>query len=587
MKWPDLKIRRTRSRKSTAKSFSVDQRSKVKVSSSILPPNINSFTMKIRSSSSRLGVIPLAVVVAHFFLCESWGFVAPSSTSLRLRQGIVRTVATKSTFNNRQKQALFVPLGAGSRAIVDFPKLGLPSKEDGEQIASAGVFIVADIIVLRLFRAVGISFPSSLAACSALFVALITMNATTSEKIYNILRPGAALLAKWLPVFFVPSLITLPLTEPLDNFLEVFKVGIVIGGGFLFTLLTTAYSVVVVRKFKKATEETKSVDTSDQKDEQSERLKKPFSDELLSLLSLVSLASGSGMFATATGSFHKPLLSMFWLSTTLASFVFGARLPTKFTKLVHPLVVCTTSMWAIIGVLATLSGKSFRNLLMTYTTRGGSSGMKGIAAMGAGDVLLFMLGPAVVSLAISMYERRKLMKDNLFEVATAISVSTFGGLFGTAALVRYLGIVSPFLRLSLLSRNITRFVYKTKAINFRGVLRPETNNDHLHFFSNVVVINFLLQSPGHGYCGYSGCGRPSGRLYGSCDGFDWCQLWCFHSGRVWDSRRSRAWVGNWCRRTRFGNGRIFQRKGCFSVCCHCHGSYCHRCNNHGERSILS
>jgi putative effector of murein hydrolase len=429
----------------------------------------------------------------HFFLCKSWGFVAPSSTSLRLRLGTVRTVAKRSTaINNRQERALFVPLGAGS--IVELPRLGLPSKEDGKQIASAGIFIVADIIVRRLFRAMGISFPSSLAACSALFVALITMNASTAEKIYNILRPGAALLAKWLPVFFVPSLITLPLTEPLGNFLEVVKVGLVIGGGFLFTLLTTAYSVVLVRKFKKA-EEMKSVNASDQKAEQPEQPKKPFSVELFSLLSLLALASGSGMLFTTDASIQKPLLSLFWLSTTLTSFVFGARLPTKFTKLVHPLVVCTTSMWAIMGVLATLSRKSFRNLLMTYTTRGSSSGMKSIAFMGAGDVLLFMLGPAVVSLAISMYERRKLMKDNLSEVATAISVSTFGGLFGTAALVRYLGIVSPFLRLSLLSRNITRYVHapcKCQLPKYISVSLTDVLGFHFSFSPLAMAIAGIL-----------------------------------------------------------------------------------------------
>jgi putative effector of murein hydrolase len=65
------------------------------------------------------------------------------------------------------------------------------------------------------------------------------------------------------------------------------------------------------------------------------------------------------------------------------------------------------------------------------------------------------LGPAVVSLAVSMYERRRLMRENLAEVGTAISVSTAGGLVGTALAVRWLNLASPYLRLSLLSRNIT------------------------------------------------------------------------------------------------------------------------------------
>lgn len=54
-----------------------------------------------------------------------------------------------------------------------------------------------------------------------------------------------------------------------------------------------------------------------------------------------------------------------------------------------------------------------------------------------------------------MYDKRRLMRENLAEVGAAVTVSAFGGVFGTAAAVRFLQIVSPYLRLSLLSRNIT------------------------------------------------------------------------------------------------------------------------------------
>lgn len=66
-----------------------------------------------------------------------------------------------------------------------------------------------------------------------------------------------------------------------------------------------------------------------------------------------------------------------------------------------------------------------------------------------------MLGPAVIALACQMYDKRKLMRENLVEVGSAVTVSSFGGIFGTAAVVRLLQIASPYLRLSLLSRNIT------------------------------------------------------------------------------------------------------------------------------------
>ena len=99
-----------------------------------------------------------------------------------------------------------------------------------------------------------------------------------------------------------------------------------------------------------------------------------------------------------------------------------------------------------------LTGLAFRTILQTYYRTGSFSFTK---VSGAGDVLLFLLGPAVVSLAMSMYDKRKLMKDNFAQVVTGIAVSSLGGLFGTAAVVRLVGIASGFARISLLSRNIT------------------------------------------------------------------------------------------------------------------------------------
>ena len=54
---------------------------------------------------------------------------------------------------------------------------------------------------------------------------MLALNAVSNEEwgesVYKVLTPGAALLAKWLPVFFVPSMITLPLASGLGNVWEV------------------------------------------------------------------------------------------------------------------------------------------------------------------------------------------------------------------------------------------------------------------------------------------------------------------------------------------------------------------------------
>lgn len=343
---------------------------------------------------------------------------------------------------------------------------GLPTfkAETGKSVLSATGFIAFDIIFRRLFQYYRIAFPSSLACCAVLFLSLLTLPTPAATAVFQALRPGALLLAKWLPLFFVPSLIMLPLADPIPMVELVKTTGVIIGGLF-FTLFSTSWSVVVVRKLRRGSAKkiqresftsragvpTSSTlntvrpivpNVANGGDSPPTKPIKAFSTELFNLLALSTTLSGA--VAVTTGGAK----SLFLLSATFLSFVLGARLPVKFTKWVNPLVTCTALTWAATWALGMASGHSFQAMLKMYRT--------GSLTMGSpGDLLLFLLGPAVVSLAISMYDRRQLMWENLAEVATSIGVSTMGGLFGTALAVRLLGIGSPSLRLSLLSRNIT------------------------------------------------------------------------------------------------------------------------------------
>jgi putative effector of murein hydrolase LrgA (UPF0299 family) len=87
---------------------------------------------------------------------------------------------------------------------------------------SASILVVLDIFFRRLLQRAAISFPSSLAGCGALFTTLLLV--PFGESMFKALSPGAALLAKWLPVFFVPSLVTLPLADGLGSASEVRKI---------------------------------------------------------------------------------------------------------------------------------------------------------------------------------------------------------------------------------------------------------------------------------------------------------------------------------------------------------------------------
>lgn len=385
----------------------------------------------------------------------------------------------------------------------------IPSKSDDlTAIMSASMLVLLDVAFRKGFRHFAISFPSSLAGCGALLATLLVAPPNLASRLYDTLSPGSRLLAKWLSVFFVPSLITLPLltggagsatevrvscmhrsltlypvirnqkempslslattrTHQTNNLFRLLfflsqlaKVGLVVVGGFYFSLMSTAWSVAAVRNFlsnKRTKTESKSTLLATPVPGTAT---KPvgFSDNLHNRLLTASLVTGTGTLLAskfATG-FEPYISSAFFLWTTLYTFVWGARLPKKITKLVHPLVTCTALTWAISYGLATLTSRPWKTILTSYR-RGGGGAVTALLhpGIGAGDVLLFLLGPAVLSLACQMYERRQLVQSNAAAVATGVAVGSVGGLFGTAMAVRLLQIGNPYMRLSLLSRNIT------------------------------------------------------------------------------------------------------------------------------------
>ena len=90
--------------------------------------------------------------------------------------------------------------------------------------ASTVSIIALDTLFRKSFHAMSIQFPSSLAGCTALFMILLLLHSCKKEwgdYWHGLLNPGATLLAKWLPVFFVPSLVTLPLAPSLGSTQEV------------------------------------------------------------------------------------------------------------------------------------------------------------------------------------------------------------------------------------------------------------------------------------------------------------------------------------------------------------------------------
>jgi hypothetical protein len=91
-------------------------------------------------------------------------------------------------------------------------------------VIGAVVFALIENGVKRSLKAAGVAFPAQLGGCIFLFAFLLlteAVNPDAAASIFSALTPGAGLLAKWLPVFFVPGLVMLPLSPSIGSGWEV------------------------------------------------------------------------------------------------------------------------------------------------------------------------------------------------------------------------------------------------------------------------------------------------------------------------------------------------------------------------------
>ena len=151
------------------------------------------------------------LIVATLCLARSHGFSPVCHVKCSPQVSRVHYPAARLK-NARKQQTWLQTATAAPSNVPPKPILQKP-------LLSASALVILDIAFRRLFQTFCIDFPSSLAGCGFLLATLLTF--PFGEKLYKSLSPGSTLLAKWLPVFFVPSLVTLPLAGGLGSAVEV------------------------------------------------------------------------------------------------------------------------------------------------------------------------------------------------------------------------------------------------------------------------------------------------------------------------------------------------------------------------------
>ncbi|KAG0474751.1 hypothetical protein HPP92_014437 [Vanilla planifolia] len=308
-------------------------------------------------------------------------------------------------------------------------------------VASLGVVLAVDMFLKLAFAAAAIKFPSALFGMFCVFSVLMLFDSfapTAAIGLMGFFEPASLFIQRWLPLFYVPSLVVLPLAVRDIPAASGLKICFILVGGWLASLSVAGYTAITVRRIVK----TEMIPA--------EPMAKPapFSTIEIWVWTSILVSSFSLAFVnpTALGTNARTCLP-FLLAATILGYMLGSRLPSGVKKVFHPIVCCAVSADLAAAAFGYFSRSGFDAVLGYYLTKVSSN-------PGAGDVLMGFLGSVIISFAFSMFKQRKLVKRHATEIFSSVIIATIFSLYSTAIVGRIIRL-EPALIVSILPRCIT------------------------------------------------------------------------------------------------------------------------------------
>lgn len=306
--------------------------------------------------------------------------------------------------------------------------------------------IAADKVFAQYFKLKGWTFPSALAGMVVIFTALCGLRFTSpdlAEEISVGLTPSVSLIKAWLPVFFVPPLVVLPLKLHLLKGMAVQFVSVIIMGAVLSISSAGLFAQLVDKLFPQLeTDRSPTAVVSAGPVPSLPQLS-------YAAATTAALMVGSKLVsreADAAAAFNV-LLAAFGFSATLTGYITGTKLPSKVKKVIHPVLCCAAITTALLAVFGLINGVAPAAALTLYFGSG--------SLCGAGDIISSMLGPAILSFGVQLFQYRAMLLKNALKVTATTAFSAWFGLTSSAVLTKAFKLSPSQTALATLTRCIT------------------------------------------------------------------------------------------------------------------------------------
>lgn len=99
-------------------------------------------------------------------------------------------------------------------------------------VVSLGIFIGLDKVLKEGFAAAGIRFPSALFGMFCLFAVLNILEhirGSAAASVVSFFQPANTFIQRWLPIFYVPSLVVIPLSVKGIPVADGAKIAVILG----------------------------------------------------------------------------------------------------------------------------------------------------------------------------------------------------------------------------------------------------------------------------------------------------------------------------------------------------------------------
>ena len=257
--------------------------------------------------------------------------------------------------------------------------LAAAATEYGPKLALVGTLFACDRALQAGAKQIGLTFPPALVGMLAIVAALSALSSTNpgaADKIQRAAAPGLDWVSRWLPLFYVPSLVVLPLAVRGIPGADLAKMLAVVVLGMPATLLATAAVAVAIRNAAKT-----PLGPPPPADAPA-----PFSRRHYVGWGSVAAASGA-VLAFAGPSAPQPAVLLFLLASTILGYLGGVAAPPAFRSVIHPVISCAAAANAAVALAGVATGAGYDAALASYLTKGAAGYRdpiaRGLATAGA------------------------------------------------------------------------------------------------------------------------------------------------------------------------------------------------------------